>query len=261
MEFNNNFYEEFINIKTKPPVSANDFDSQWEFLKATSYYHFDPTREDSRVGSCINPLYIPLANFQGDWSYELDTLIKESIEWSPQIGYGSLRNKFESNDYIRWGYQKENQLRSALRRSKNAAIGCFEKISKLFFLGDPWNVRCDIQTPGQAFYYHIDNFGQLLDNKRGNYEHPAQCDIDQRKMIRFIIFLTDQDYGHIWQQGNLCLKWNKGDCFAYPWRDMPHGTANFGHSLRATLNITGAVTDRTLEVLKNFPKVVKVAQL
>ena len=51
------------------------------------------------------------------------------------------------------------------------------------------------------------------------------------------------------------------DCFTWPWRDIPHGTANFGHEPRPTLNITGAVTDRTLEVLKNFPKTFNVDEL
>jgi hypothetical protein len=267
MNFDNDFYQEFINIKTKPPVSKEGFDSQWEFLKATSYYHFNPDIEDQRVGTCENPLYIPLANFQGDWSEELDQLIEQSQPWSPTAGYydphntdhQSRRHVFENNDYYRWGYAHNGQDRYiALNRVRKAAIGKFKKIAELFHLEEPYNTRCDIQFPGYCFYYHIDNFGLLLDDQRGDYDRPADCDIDQRKMIRFIMFLTDQDFGHVWHQGNLSLKWKKGDCFAYPWRDMPHGTANFGHSVRAALNVTGVVTDRTLEVLKNFPKVVNV---
>jgi hypothetical protein len=100
-----------------------------------------------------------------------------------------------------------------------------------------------------------------MKGQRGNYERFADCDYDQRKMLRLIVFLEDQKPGHIWQQGNMLLRWKKGDCFTWPWRDIPHGTANFGHVPRPTLNITGAVTDRTLEVLKNFPKTFNVDEL
>ena len=111
------------------------------------------------------------------------------------------------------------------------------------------------------FYYHLDNFGALLKSKRGDYERFADCDYDQRKIIRLIVFLEDQQPGHIWQQGNEYLSWKKGDCFTWPWKDIPHGTANFGHSPRPTLNITGMLTDKSYEALKNFPKSVNVDEL
>jgi hypothetical protein len=57
-------------------------------------------------------------------------------------------------------------------------------------------------------------------------------------------------------QGNMTLRWNKGDCFAYPWRDVPHGTANFGHSTRVALNVTGILTEKSHIALQSFPKFV-----
>lgn len=275
MDFNNDFYQEFMSIKTKPPVSSEGFDSQWEFLKATSYYHYDPQIEDQRLGTCENPLYIPLANFQGDWSRELEMISSMAQPWTPQVGkkqgipvgepnlddYHLKRNYFEDNDLWRWGYTKEDRDYTALSRVR-ATVGSLAKIVDMFHFSEVW-AKCDIQLPGQMFYYHTDNFGIAFDGPtaRGNYERPADCDWDQRKWLRLIMFLTDQDHGHVWQQGNINLRWKKGDCFSYPWRDIPHGTANFGHRPRATLNITGAVSDRTLEVLKNFPKTVNVADL
>ena len=66
-----------------------------------------------------------------------------------------------------------------------------------------------------------------------------------------MIFLDDQRQGQIFQLGNLLIKWKRGDCITWPWRDVPHGTCNYGHSPRPVLNITGIVTDKTREFLND----------
>ncbi len=72
------------------------------------------------------------------------------------------------------------------------------------------------------------------------------------------VFLDDQKQGQVWKQGNNFLTWKKGDCFTWPWRDIPHGTANFGHDPRPTLNITGEVTEETYKFLKTCPRRINV---
>ena len=69
--------------------------------------------------------------------------------------------------------------------------------------------------------------------------------------MRIVIFLDDQKVGQHWQHGNLIIKWKKGDCISWPWKDVPHGTANYGHDLRPTLNVTGEVTEKTYDFLNN----------
>jgi hypothetical protein len=266
MDFSNNFYEEFVNIKTRPPVSADDYDSQWEFAKATSYYHFDNSIEDTRIGSFINPLYIPLANFKGNWDEDIKKISATAGPMTPYVPNIELaklnsnitrRNYFERNDMERWGYIKKGQPPYvAINRGKGANFGLFKKVANLFHFLEPVNVRCDFQHPGHAFYYHIDNFGKYLHPQRLDYERFADADFDQRKIIRFVMFLTDWEPGHVWMQGNMTLRWNKGDCFAYPWRDVPHGTANFGHSTRVALNVTGILTEKSHIALQSFPKFV-----
>ena len=49
----------------------------------------------------------------------------------------------------------------------------------------------------------------------------------------------------------LLIKWKRGDCITWPWRDVPHGTCNYGHKPRPVLNITGIVTEGTKEFLSN----------
>jgi hypothetical protein len=266
MDFNNNFYEEFMSIKTRPPVSSDGFDSQWEFLKATSYYHFDNTIEDTRTGTCVNPIYIPVANFKGDWDADVKTAKDMSEPHVPYVqnvqakkiaGTFTRRNQFERNDMERWGYIKKGvPPYVAVNRGNDANFGFFKKIADLFHFDRITSIRCDVQHPGHAFYYHIDNFGYGFEAARQNYEKAAEIDTDQRKIARFVVFLTDWEPGHIWMQGNMILKWNRGDCFTYPWRDMPHGTANFGHSTRVALNVTGFLSEKSHVTLQSFPKFV-----
>ena len=265
MEFDNNFYEEYMNLKTKPPVGKEGFDSLYEFCKASSYYHFDNNIKDTRLGVCENPLYLPLCRFTGDWSAEIDQLepltkpFTFDLRGQPRL---QTNNDMEKNDFDNWGYTVDgDKPYIVLDRAKTDLVGKFGKLVEMFGFNYPQVHRFDIQKPGQMFYYHIDNFGALLKSKRGDYDKFADCDYDQRKMIRMIIMLTDQEPGHVWQQGNMYLQWKKGDCFTWPWRDVPHGTCNFGHTPRMSLNITGAVTEKTLEVFKNFPKTFNLDEL
>lgn len=260
MQYNNDPYQEFHDLQTAPPVSADEYESQWDFLRATSLYHFDPTREDQRIGSFPNPLYIPLLRFAGDWQEDLDRAIQDAKIFTPVNHSPTVRNVMEKNDYQRWGYTSQESY-TPLFRLADAYVGMFQKMADFFCLGEPLQVRCDIQYPGQAFYYHVDNFGRMLENQRGNYESFAPGDHDQRRMMRIIVLLTDQDFGHVWHQGNLSLRWRRGDCFTYPWRDVPHGTANFGHSVRAALNITGPVTEKTWARLKDLPRTVDLSKI
>ena len=38
--------------------------------------------------------------------------------------------------------------------------------------------------------------------------------------------------------------WKKGDAIYFRWQDIPHGTANFGHTDRPLIITTGEVTDK-----------------
>ncbi len=173
-------------------------------------------------------------------------------------------NDLEYNDFKRWGYDVDGDNGSPYvilnRYRKQSTIPkVFMDIIEKFGFNYPTgngapmpNFKFDCQMPGQLFYLHIDNFAGLLKKQRDNYNKPASCDYDQRKLMRIIIFLDDHKVGQVWRQGNEYIEWKKGDCITWPWRDIPHGTANFSHYPRPTLNITGEVTTKTLEFLKSI---------
>lgn len=270
MNFNNNPYEQWTNLKTADPVDYKDYDGLFNFCKATSNYHFDETIDDTDP-TANPPVIIPICNFQGNWDNEINQM--SAIAEPATFDYRSdvrqdNNNNLEYQDFKKWGYKVDAEdenpyvLLDRVRHTDMPVI--FQKIVDVFKMTHPngrrpdANVKFDVQRPGQLFYWHLDNFGGLLKNLRKDYTEFAPCDYDQRKLMRLIVMLEDQKIGQTWRQGNTYITWKKGDCFTWPWRDIPHGTANFSHYDRPTLNITGTVTPGTLEFLKTCPRVINL---
>ena len=80
----------------------------------------------------------------------------------------------------------------------------YKKMAKLFCFecpkgnenGKP-NIKFDVQIPGQMFYWHLDNFGGLLQEQRDDYNKFAACDYDQRLIMRVIVFLDDNTIRYV----------------------------------------------------------------
>lgn len=277
MNFDKNSYELWNNLRTAEPVSYKGFDSLFEFCKSTSLYNFDK----SMPSDYEPPLIVPICQFRGDWIEEVLEMTEQTFPATFDYRAESRRdnnNTMEYNDFKRWGYNVDgNDSEGAytiLNRTRHAKLTpILQKMADIFKFSHPAhtggaaaaqhggagpNIKFDVQKPGQMFYWHLDNFGGILKQQRDDYNKFAECDYDQRKLMRVIIFLEDQQEGQVWKQGEEFLTWKKGDCITWPWRDIPHGTANFSHGNRPTLNVTGRVTDETLEFLKTCPKIIEV---
>lgn len=270
IEYSHNPFDVWNSLKTLPPVNPDSYDSLYDFCKETSRYHFDNSVDDrTLIGTDLSPV-IPICRFAGDWTDQIKTLYENSTPATFDYRSGPRRNitnNFEENDFRKWGYDIDGGYainnRTILENGNvkpDDPIKRFERtdfvknIQEMLHLDTPLAIKLDTQKPGQCFYWHLDNFGGMLKKLRNDYDKEFVGDVDQRKLMRLIVFLDDQQVGHHWQQGNLLLKWKKGDCITWPWRDVPHGTANYGHTNRPTLNITGIVTDKTLEFLKNVKR-------
>jgi hypothetical protein len=234
MNFDKSAYDTWQNLKTKSPTGL-DYENPWEKSVSTSYY-YNPEENYNP------PNYVPLCRFQGRWSDEVEFLKSNAIENNPKT---ASRKTYGG----RHGGSRKDATGILPERFKNIAdMFCLE--NKVVFF--------DLQVPGMTYRWHLDDFGGHLKEKREASQGVSEEDLDQRKIMRIIIFLKDQDEGQVWKQGNEFLTWKRGDCFTWPWKDIPHGTANFSHSARPTLNITGFVTDQTLEFLKECPKTISV---
>ena len=99
----------------------------------------------------------------------------------------------------------------------------FHEVPKFFYylfnLNDINEVSLLEQKPGYILPIHKDR--EL--SERGNY-------------IRYLLFLTEQRSGHIFQYNNNLLKWNAGDLYRIT-KDEYHGSCNFGYSTKLVVRI------------------------
>lgn len=252
IEYSKNALETWKSLETATPKTKEGYDSLYQFSKDTSRYHFDENFDDTKLlGTNMSPV-IPIKRFDGDWADEVAKLCKESkpatFGFRKETRTGTT-NSLEENDFRSWGYDIDGGYTIANRIRKPELPAILQNIVDSFGFESPYNVKFDVQMPGQCFYWHIDNFGGVLKSQRGEYDTFSPADIDQRKIMRCVIFLDDQRQGQQWQQGNLLLNWEKGDCITWPWKDIPHGTCNYGHIPRPVLNLTGIVTEQTEKLL------------
>lgn len=96
--------------------------------------------------------------------------------------------------------------------------------------------RLHIQRPGQLLNMHIDDL--------------ASADQDPGEIRRFIIAVDNWYPGQVFQLGNaVWSQWRAGDCVTWSWKDIPHGSANFGWNDRPMIQITGYVTELTQQLV------------
>ena len=93
-----------------------------------------------------------------------------------------------------------------------------------------------IQKPGQMHMLHMDaNYGG------GFWDYLG--DEKDNKIARVMIMLDDWAPGQVMMFGcHHYTKWQKGDVVYFRWQDIPHGTANFGHTNRPLIIVTGEIT-------------------
>ena len=212
--------------------------SSWEQTKESSQYHFDTGIIDLRWDTVIK-----LGVIKSDWREEVNKIIKESdpITWRSRgmPGYGPRRNKIEFDeeelDLDIQGYSR-NHIITNINYDLTPKI---KLIEKLFCLEKSF-ARVHVQNPGQCWNLHID--------KLHNW-----CPEDPSKVSRFMIHLTPWAQGHFMNYGNAVhSQWEVGEVTTFDWQNVPHSTANAGHTPRATLQLTGVRTKETHEFLERL---------
>jgi hypothetical protein len=212
--------------------------SNWDLLKIRSQYHFDTDKWNpkwdrvEKVG-CI----------AANWQQELETVLAEakSITWRTR-GRNNDPLKRQDIEYDQEEYDLEQQgygkdfIISDLTYSlpdvfqEHADKFCLEKCM----------ARVHVQRPGQVWNLHLDKLEKWMPE-------------DPNQVVRYFIQLTDWQQGHFWSFGNYTWwGWHAGDIVTFDWLNVPHSTANAGHTARATLQITGIKTAETDEYLKTL---------
>lgn len=212
--------------------------SNWEITKTRSQYHFNTGLWNAKWDrvDCIGFI-------TPDWADAVEQAIQTAnpVTWRTR-GRTNDPLKRQDVEYDQEEYDLEQQ-----GYGKDFVIGSltynlhpkFQQVADKFGL-DKCMARVHVQRPGQVWNLHLDKLEKWMP------EDPSQ-------VVRYFIPLTDWQQGHFWSFGNCTWwGWHAGDVVTFDWLNVPHSTANAGHTARATLQITGVKTNKTEEYLKTL---------
>lgn len=214
--------------------------SNWEKSKAQSKYHFDNFKNDPQMDKLDL-----LGQIVGDYKETAKEAIANAkpATWETRgyKGEGVLPPRedlaAEEYDLEKTGYGKEHII-THLNWKVNDQL---KKISGLFALEDCME-RIHVQMPGEVWNLHIDKLGKWAPD-------------EPWRVIRLMIQLTDWEPGHFWSYGNYVHKqWRAGDVSSFDWQNLPHCTANAGHNPRVTYQLTGVLTDKSVEFINRLKR-------
>jgi len=213
--------------------------SSWNETKKRSKYHFSTVLDDPKYDTVIR-----LGKIEPTWLNQLDDIIQNSngVTWRTR---GDPKKKS----------RPESELSSEEYDLENTGYGKDHIVTNL-----NWNVpenlrtiadqfglennmyRIHIQHPGQVWNLHLDKLEKF---------NPT----DPSKVIRIMIQLTDWQQGHFFSYGNYTFtRWKAGDVTTFDWMNVPHSTANSGHTPRVTLQLTGIITENTTSYINHLRK-------
>jgi len=212
--------------------------SAWEQTKQRSQYHFDTQRWNPKWDRVEH-----LGHIKPNWAEELQAAIHTSspVTWRTRGRPGDpLTRPTEEYDQEEYDLEQYGLAKDYTVTNLTYDVApVFQAIADQFALTDAM-VRIHVQYPGQVWNLHLDKLEKWMP------EDPTQ-------VVRYFVQLTDWQQGHFWSYGNYqWSRWHAGDVSTFDWINVPHATANAGHSPRATLQITGIKTPATAMFLNNL---------
>ncbi len=212
--------------------------SNWEITRTRSQYHFDTQRWNPKWDRVER-----VGHIEPSWQQELQQAIATSkpVTWRTRgRDNDPLKRASEEYDQEEYDLEQQGYSRDHVVTNLNYDLApVFQRIADQFGL-DKCMARIHVQHPGQTWNLHLDKLEKWMP------EDPGQ-------VVRYFVQLTDWQPGHFWNFGNYqWWGWRAGDIATFDWWNVPHATANAGHVPRATLQITGILTEKTTEFLHSL---------
>ena len=217
-----------------------NFESNWEYTKSKSNYHFDKWRLDAPAFA-----YQHLGRFVGDWQQELQIAVDhcKGVCWATR----QYTNDGRPSPMIQ---EEEYDLKSAGADPKMTVYRMYRDVQKLPTIALMPEIigmknsgsRLHVQFPGEVLTRHIDKLSKVQPDDPANVK-------------RFIVMLEDWEPGHFFMFGNAYFShWKAGEVITFDWPNMPHCTANASLKPRTILMVTGQMSDITKRFLKEGTK-------
>ena len=207
----------------------NWYNSNWpEVSRGQSTWHFDNSRAPEP--GLDSYTLVGKVQFPDNWQQDIDLGSITTAAWKRLIAATSdqeLQQKLTQN-LEEVGQSPDHGMFDTVNISQSSVA---EKLAQALGLENSIT-RLHIQRPGQLLNIHIDDLAEINQN-------PAE-------IRRFIVAVSDWFPGQVFQFGNaVWSQWRAGDCVTWSWKDIPHGSANFGWQDRAMIQITGYTTSLT----------------
>lgn len=225
---------------------SKNFNSNWEYTKTLSNYHFDPFVSE-KEGEWVDVI----GKFSGDWSEDLAALkeISQKLTWR-ELSSSGKHPGFKNGISVTIDQEFEDRRVRGLLDNDFTQLALHKDVMSLSIfkkMVDFWElenvaVRGQVQQPGQCYIMHIDKLWH-------------RCPKDPSKIIRIIINLEDYVQGQLVQYGNYNYsQWKKGQIHTFDHFNIPHCTANMSDTERSILVITGLKSERTNQILTSLNK-------
>ena len=148
---------------------------------------------------------------------------EQYLEWASEFPY---LLEHHGHKYVREFGSNEEELKSTIAR-------------ELGLVPESVAIRLQIEEPGHYFMLHLDRHKyKEWDVEPGkSYEYNSLEEFHKHSI--FIVFMKDWAHGQAVQMGDSFLKWRAGDVFTWDYRNIPHGTSNFGYDTNYIFVITG----------------------
>ena len=211
--------------------------------KFSKFWHFNPKKITKKD-------YQYIGNINGDYKklYKKIILIEKKIKPSYVVNFDKKLKKANLNNRIQafrdWGYKKEQtEYYQIFSGDYPILFKNFIEISKISYATS----SLIKQYPGNIIPWHYDTHITFKNLIKKNKK------LKNKKAIRYMVFLTDWDWGHYFCVGNSNVhQWKAGDIITWE-PHLHHCGSNAGMSPKITLNITGLVERNSIH-LKNKKK-------
>lgn len=221
----------------------NKYWSQYK-LKYKNHWHFDSLKKNTKD-------FFYIGNIKTDYAKILKkiSIIEKNKKFSAVVNPDEKLKKIKQHNridsFLEWGYKKEQT--EYLQIFSDEYPKLFEKFIKISKLDNATSSLIK-QYPGNIIPWHYDTHVTLKNKIRENKK------LKNKKIIRYMIFLTDWDWGHYFCVGNNVVhQWRAGDIIT--WNPIVHHCgSNAGMTPKITLNITGLINSNSIHLsnIKNY---------
>ena len=225
---------------------SKNYDSLLEYKKSTKDWHYNPSVKSidcQYVGRIKNLEFLNVkSEIKEKQSESSVKLYEEDFVNGKTIPDKLSPNSIAASklDHIKHGYKDCNSEYYQWIDTREEMPKFFEKVKKLTKL-DSATVACFKQEPGNTNPWHFDSYASAI-KKYGLSEN------ERDKIVRYLIFLEDWDWGHIIQIGNNVLsQWKKGDIYTWKY-GMYHLSSNAGITPKWTCQVTGLINKKSLHL-------------